>query len=189
MTTQLFHSILTLSNFLKLNLIDNSYKFNFFNNNYILKNNYYNTILNNNIEFHNLKCWNSRCFLDYHLENFNENNMIISLDFSINKEDINNPFIKINYLYVNNDYYDIKYKEYFNFEKRTKLLLESETKLIINSIISFIENIAKYKQIPKIIIDIHSNLERYEYELKELGFIINDKNNENPFWIKAEKII
>jgi len=189
MTIQLFHSILTLSNFLKLNLIDNSYKFNFLNKKYILKNNYYNTILNDNIEYHNLKCWNSICFFDYHMENFNDNNMIFSLDFSINKEEINETFIKINYLYVNNDYYDIKYNEYFNLEKRTKLLIESETKLIIKSLFSFIENIAKKENINKIIIDIHSNLERYEYELKELGFIINDKNTENSFWIQAEKII
>lgn len=191
MTIQLFHSILTMTNALRLNtnLNDKSYKFNFLNKNFILKNNYYNTIFSNSIEYHNIKCWNSRCFLNYHLENFNENNMIFSLDFLINKEDINNTFIKIDYLYVNNDYYDIKYNEYF---KKTNLILkESETKLIIKSLIYYIENIAKKENINKIIIDVHNNLERYNYELIDLGFILNNDiiSKLNPYWIQAEKFI
>jgi hypothetical protein len=181
MTIQLFHSILTLTNFLNYNI----YKKNVFNN-FVINNNNYKTILNNNIEYHNLKCWKSYCIFNNYMNNLNDNNMIYSLDFHVNKNDINNPFIKIDYLYVNNDFYDIKYNEFF--KNRNKLLKEDETKLIIKSLINFIEKLGKKEQIKKIIIDIHKNLERYEYELKDLGFIINDNDN-NHFWIQAEKII
>jgi hypothetical protein len=191
MTIQLFNSILIMTNALRLNNIinNNSYNFNFFNKNFILKNNYYNTIFSDSIEYHNLRCWNSRCFLNYQLENFNENNMIFSLDFFINKEDINNTFIKIDYLYVNNDFYTIKYNE---FLKKTNIILkDTETKLIIKSLIYYIENIAKKENINKIIIDVHNDLERYNYELIGLGFNLNNDIicKLNPYWIQAEKII
>ena len=53
------------------------------------------------------------------------------------------------------------------------------------------ENLGKNKNIKKIIIDVHNNLERYNYELKDLGFIINNNivNKINPYWIQAEKDI
>ena len=42
--------------------------------------------------------------------------------------------------------------------------------------------------INKITIDIHSNLNRYNYELKNEGFVITNKRcYSNPFWIEAEK--
>jgi hypothetical protein len=67
---------------------------------------------------------------------------------------------------------------------------DDETILIKKSIIKFIENFAIKENINKIIIDVHNNLERYNYELKDLGFILNyNINNINPYWIQAEKII
>ena len=112
--------------------------------------------------------------------------MIFSLDFNINKDDKKNPFIKIDYLYVNNDYNDL-----FNYKIKTNLLLNyDETKTIIKSLINYIENWGIKKNINKIIIDINSNLVRYNYELKDLGFIPTDKKCLfNPSWIEAEKII
>jgi hypothetical protein len=74
-----------------------------------------------------------------------------------------------------------------NFES---LLKNDETKLILKSLINFIENFAKKNNINKIVIDIHNNLERFNYELKNLGFIITEKISLiNPFWLEAEKII
>ena len=58
--------------------------------------------------------------------------MIFSLDFNINKDD---NIIKIDYLYVNNDFFDIKYKEYF--QNRNKILKHDETKLIIESFLVY----------------------------------------------------
>ena len=187
MTIQIFNSILTMTTALKLNINfnDNSYKKNYFNN-YILKHNNYNTIFSNTIEYHNLKCWKSRCFFNHYIDNYNDDNMIFSLDFNINKDD---NIIKIDYLYVNNDFFDIKYKDFF--QNRNKILKHDETKLIIESLIIFMENLGKNKNIKKIIIDVHNNLERYNYELKDLGFIINNNivNKINPYWIQAEKDI
>lgn len=182
MTIQLFNSILTIATTLKTN----EYKKNIFNN-YIFKHNYNTNIFSNSIEYHNLNCWKSYCIFDYCINNLNDENIIYSLNFNINKKDINNSFIKIDYLYVNNDYYDIKYNEYF---KRNNKLKEDETNLIIKSLMIYIENFAKKENINKIIMDVHINLERYNYELKDLGFILNyNINNINPYWIQCEKII
>ena len=69
------------------------------------------------------------------------------------------------------------------------LLVDEETTLIKISLLKFIENWAIKEKINKIIIDIHSNLERYNYELIDLGFIpnFNNKCKLNPYWIEAEK--
>ena len=191
MTIQLFQSILTMTTILKITTDFNSVipKSTIFNtplisNKYIVKHNKYNTMFRNSIEYHNLKCWKSYCIFNNYIDNFNELNTIFLLDFNINKNDINNPFIKIDYLYVNNDFNDKKYNEKIN------ILSNEETKLIIKSLINYIEIWAIKKNIKKIIIDIHSNLERYEYELKDLGFNPTEKKCLlNPFWIEAEKII
>ena len=85
---------------------------------------------------------------------------------------------------INNDFYDKKDKI------NKKILLDDETNLIRISLLKFIENWAIKENIHKIIIDIHSNLERYNYELLNLGFIPNfsKKCKLNTFWIEAEKI-
>ena len=193
MTIQLFNSILTMTTILKLTTDINSLvpKSTFFNipiisNRYIVKYNNYETIYRNSIIYHNLKCWKSYCIFNNYINNYNDDNMIFSLDFNINKDDKKNPFIKIDYLYVNNDYNDL-----FNYKIKTNLLLNyDETKTIIKSLINYIENWGIKKNINKIIIDINSNLGRYNYELKDLGFIPTDKKCLfNPSWIEAEKII
>lgn len=174
MTIQLFNSIFTITTILKLTTDINSIvpKSTFFNtpiisNRYVVKYNNYDTIYRNSIIYHNLKCWKSYCIFNYYIDNYNEDNIIFLLDFSINKEDKNNQFIKIDYLYVNND-----------------LLNYDETKTTIKSLINYIENWGIKKNINKIII------ERYNNELKELGFNPTDKKSLlNPSWIEAEKII
>ena len=62
-------------------------------------------------------------------------NTVFKVDFSINREDKNNAFIKIDYLYINNDFYDKLYK------LNTGLVLnDEETLLLKHSIFKFIEN-------------------------------------------------
>jgi len=200
MTIQLFNSILTMTTSLKLSTDIHAIipKHNFFNtpiysnNNYIVKHNNYNTRFRNSIEYHNIKCWKSKCISNYYIDNDNEDNTIFSLDFNINKDDINNHFIKIDYLEINNDFYDNKYTHYYDktYRIRNIIINDEENKLIRRSLINFIENWAIKENISKIIIDIHSNLERYNYELKDEGFIPTDKKCLlNPYWIEAEKII
>ena len=171
MTIQIFNSILSLSIALKSSKsFEQLSLFPIYSNKYILEH----EIFNN---YHNLKCWKSPCLFDCYLNCELENNIIFLLDININKN-----FIRINHLFVNNDYYD-KNTSY------NKLLNDEENKLILKNLIKFIENIAIKKNINKIIIDIHTNLNRYNNELKELGFIPNYKSIFNPYWIQAEKNI
>ena len=135
MAIQFFHSLLTLTAILRLSTDINSFvpKSTFFSNKYIVKHHKFNTIFRNSIEYHNLKCWKSYCIFNNYINNLNEDNMIFLLDFNINKEDINNPFIKIDYLIVKND----------------------ENKIIIKSLMNYIENWAIKENINKIIININ----------------------------------
>jgi hypothetical protein len=194
MTLQIFNSLLTMTSVLRLTTDLNSIpKKNILNtpilsNKFVVKHNYYNMIYKNNIEYHNLKCWKSICLFDFNLENQKDENLIFVLEFNINKDDINNQFIKIDNIIINNDFYDNKHNEIY--KNLFFHLNNDETKLISTNLITFLENYAIKNKINKIIIDIHSNLERFNYELKELGFIpTNRKCLLNPFWIEAEKII
>ena len=133
MVIQFFHSLLTLTIILRLSTDINSFvpKSTFFSNKYIVKHHKFNTIFRNSIEYHNLKCWKSYCIFNNYINNLNEDNMVFLLDFNINKEDINNPFIKIDYLIVKND----------------------ENKIIIKSLMNYIENWAIKEKIYKIIVN------------------------------------
>ena len=188
MTIHFVRSLLTLTNIIKLTtdidkILPAKHLLNsaLYSNNYIVEQNNYN--IRNLIEYHNIRCWKSNCIFNLYIENPDNDNMIFSLDFSINKDDINNTFIKIDYMNINNDFYDKKDKI------NKKILLDDETNLIRISLLKFIENWAIKENIHKIIIDIHSNLERYNYELLNLGFIPNfsKKCKLNTFWIEAEK--
>jgi hypothetical protein len=188
MTIHFVRSLLTLTNIIKLTtdidkILPAKHLLNtaLYSNNYIVEQNNYN--IRNLIEYHNIRCWKSNCIFNLYLENPDNDNIIFSLDFSINKDDINNTFIKIDYMNINNDFYDKKDKI------NKKILLDDETNLIRISLLKFIENWAIKENIHKIIIDIHSNLERYNYELLNLGFIPNfsKKCKLNTFWIEAEK--
>lgn len=192
MTIQLFNSILTMTTILKLStdinkILPKKHLFNtaIYSTNYIVEHNKYNTEFRNLNEYHNIKCWKSHCIFDYHIEDDNDNNRIFNLDFIINKEDVDNTFIKIDYLEINNDFYN---KKFFDYSNLRILLKNDEVKLIRISLINFIENWAIKKNIKKIIIELHSNLERYNEEFEELGFnIVENKKLLNQYWIEAMK--
>jgi hypothetical protein len=192
MTIQLFNSILTMTTILKLStdinkILPKKHLFNtaIYSTNYIVEHNKYNTEFRNLNEYHNIKCWKSHCIFDYHIEDENDNNRIFNLDFIINNEDVDNTFIKIDYLEINNDFYN---KKFFDYSNLRILLQNDEVKLIRISLINFIENWAIKKNIKKIIIELHSNLERYNEEFKDLGFnIVENKKLLNQYWIEAVK--
>ena len=168
MTIQLFNSLLAVSTNINKIILP----FVIFSNNFAFKQNYYNSI-----EYHNIKCWKSKCILNYRIEDDDNSNHIFKLNFSINdNNDNNDSFIKIDYLDINNVFYS----------KRKKILTNDKVKLV--RIIKFIENWAIKKNINKIIIDIHNNLDRYDEELKNIGFIITkNKCLLNHHWFIAEK--
>ena len=189
MTIQLFNSLAAMTTVLKVSTNINKFilPFFIFSNNFVLEHKYYNTKFRNSIEYHNIKCWKSKCILNYHIEDDYDNNRIFKLDFSINNDDTNknNSFIKIDYIDINNDFYN---RKYYYYSKTKKLLNNDEVKMIRMSLIKFIENWALKKNINKIIMDIHSNLERYNEEFKDLGFIITEnKCLLNHYWVVIEK--
>ena len=189
MAIQLFNSLVDMTSLLRISTNINKFiiPFVIFSNNFVLKHSDYNIKFRNSVEYHNIKCWKSNCVLNYHIEDEDDNNRIFKLDFTINNDnnDNNDSFIKIDYLDINNDFYNRKYNYYY---KLNSLLTNDEVKLVRMSLIKFVENWAIKKNIKKIIMDIHSNLERYNEELKDLGFIITEnKCLLNPYWIIAEK--
>ena len=134
------------------------------------------TINNNYINIHS---WKSKCLYNMYFDDYSNDNKIFTLDLKINKD-----IIKIKYLSINNDYYEktLGIQNYLNDE---------ETQQIKTFIFDYIMSYSKENNIKKITIDIHSNLKRYNYELKDKGFVPNYKIKcySNPCWIKAEKNI
>ena len=215
MTIQLFNSLVDMTSLLRISTNINKFILSFviFSNNFALKHSDYNIKFLNSVEYHNIKCWKSNCILNYHIKDKDEDdNRIFKLDFTINdnndNNDNNDSFIKIDYLDINNDFYNKKYnyyyisdynnyisyynkkynKKYNYYYKSNSLLTNDEVKMVRISLIKFVENWGIKKNIKKIIIDIHSNLERYNEELKDLGFnITENKCLLNPYWFIAEK--
>lgn len=137
------------------------------------------TDITSNKKSYSLRCWLSTCLFNFYTENKNYDNTIFSLDLIENDKNI-----KIDYLEINNDYYD---KEH-NFNK--KILSDNEVLILKKAIFDYIENFAISKNKNKIIIDIHNNMKRYDKELKEEGFVnTNNKCIDNPFWYEAVKEI
>ena len=114
----------------------------------------------------------------YTVEAYKYTNVILNANYNINRDNI-----KIEYLYINNDYYANKFNE--------KLILtDYEYISLKEAIFNYIEMTAYKNGKTKLIIDIHNNMERYEYELKDIGFIKTDRRClDNSFWYEAEKIL
>ena len=134
---------------------------------------------------YNYLCWKSRCISNMYIDEYSYNRKLFTLDFTITKD-----IIKIKHLSINSDYNDKNSKTYNNDNNRIKLK-EEETTEIKKFVFYLIEEIATKNNINKVVIDIHTNLERYNNELKDEGFIANYDNKYylNPNWIQAEKII
>jgi len=143
------------------------------------------TINNNYINIHS---WKSKCLYNMYFDDYSNDNKIFTLDLKIIKD-----IIKIKHLSINNDYYDKTLDNYRhnNIKKYLNKLTDEETQQIKTFIFDYIMSYSKENNIKKIVIDIHSNLERYNHELKDEGFVPNYeiKCYSNPYWIKAEKII
>jgi hypothetical protein len=137
------------------------------------------TISNNYINIHS---WKSKCLYTIYFDDYSNDNKIFTLDLKINKD-----IIKIKHLSINNDYYE----KTLGIQNYLNKLNDEETQQIKTFIFDYIMSYSKENNIKKIVIDIHSNLERYNHELKDEGFVPNYeiKCYSNPYWIKAEKNI
>ena len=139
---------------------------------------------------YNYLCWKSKCLYNIYFDEYSYYRKIFALDFNITKD-----MLKIKHLAINNDYNDKNsYTNYYNkydYDKDKVTLTDEESTEVKIYVFDLIKNIAIKKNVKKIIIDIHSNLERYNYELKTEGFIPNYdiKCYDNPYWIRAEKLL
>jgi hypothetical protein len=162
-------------------------------NTYNLKNNKTNIIyskkiilktdINNFNNIYSFKAWSDSVihFLNVNIYTtiYDTYNYIFNLDLIENNDNI-----KIKDLSINNDYYSNKNYIY------NKLLSDNEFLSLKKSIFNYIEDFAISKNKSKIIIDIHTNMKRFNYELKDEGFIItNIFCNDNYYWCEAVKEI
>ena len=93
----------------------------------------------------------------------------------------NDDNIKIEYLSINNDYHS---------KNKNNLLSDYEFLSLKRSIFNYIEDFAISKNKTKIIIDIHTNMKRFNYELKDEGFVnSNNRCIDNYYWFEAVKKI
>ena len=132
-----------------------------------------------------IQCWKSKTFSNFYFDKYEHNkNSIYNLEF---KTDNNN--IKIERLRINNDYYFNNY--YYNncYEWKNKIITNDEYKMVKTSIFDYLINLGKENNYKKIIINVHPNLERFNYELKDEGFIIENKLSDNYFFKEAIKPI
>jgi hypothetical protein len=174
-----FNNIFIFNTFNSLTNSLNNYNSNFVQSPNIFLNDKY--ILGECIEDYNLKyirIWKSKACFNYYFNKMHmTDNLIACLDYTIN-----NDHIKIEYLSISDDF-DINYR-------KNIILNDNDAIELKNSLILYIENIAKINNLNKIIIDVHNNLKYYNKYFKDNNFIITDKRcNDNPFWIETEKII
>lgn len=185
MSIKMFDTLLNLTTMLSnAHFIKSKNKYEYYSDlNTLFKNSYTNKIILKQHQLNNLymlRCWKSKCFYNYILDDHTNTNFIGGINYNIDKE---NDYIKIEYLTVNNDYYNRKYNNPI-------ILNEYECQELKRSLIKYMENIAIYNNISKIIIDVHSNLLRYNEEFLEEGFIITQRCSiDNPLWIEIEKYV
>jgi hypothetical protein len=148
---------------------------NFCNERYIIRKNFDSE---NNDDKNVLRIWKTNTVFDYWYDNYSSQNFIASL-YYIKKE----KEIKIDYLDVN----DSDYPRFETDEKSPEMLDDIESKEIVNSLIEFLENIAKKEKKEKIIIDVHKNLYIYNKYYSIKGFVVTNRQcNENRNWFEAE---
>ena len=126
-----------------------------------------------------IRIWKSKAFFNYHFNDMDiTDNLIGCLDYKIENDNI-----KIDYLSISDNFDNI-------LPKKKIILKDEDANELKNSLIKYLENIAKKNNLNKIIIDVHNNLRYYNKYYKDIGFILTDvKCNDNPYWIETEKNI
>jgi len=110
-----------------------------------------------------------------------DNEIIACLDFIIKKDNIT-----IEYLSIENEDF---HKDYYNELSGKKVNNEIKEK-IKKILLEYVYKIAKKNNINLILLDVHSNLKKYNREYKKEGFILsNNRCLDNHYWIESYKII
>jgi hypothetical protein len=128
-------------------------------------------------KIYSFNSWFGTFIYGFYVNIIDNYNYIFSLDLIENDDNI-----KIEHLSINNDYYYSK--------NNNKFLTDNEVLILKKSIFNYIEDFAISKNKTKIIIDIHQNMKRFTYELKDEGFInSNNRCIDNYYWYEAVKEI
>jgi hypothetical protein len=155
-------------------------------NTYNLKNNKTNNIYSKKIilkkeilsdnKIHSFNSWFGTFIYGFYVNIKDTYKYIFNLDLIENDDNI-----KIEYLSINNDYHS---------KNKNNLLSDYEFLSLKRSIFNYIEDFAISKNKTKIIIDIHTNMKRFNYELKDEGFVnSNNRCIDNYYWFEAVKKI
>jgi hypothetical protein len=114
-------------------------------------------------------------------------NIIACLDYIITDKAVD-----IDYLWINSRDFNKHYSNYNDiYNKNNNINVNFEEKeQIKKSLLNHSYNVAKFNNLDKVKIDVHSNLYKYEREYKNEGFILsNIRCVDNPYWIEAHKNI
>lgn len=135
-----------------------------------------------------VRIWKTNSVLNYWYTDFtnsNRNDFIAAFDYIINDD-----FIKIDYIYINDKSSQIcnNYSDY---------LSDEEVIQIKKAIFIYIENLAKVNNVfsntankKKIIVDVHNNLKLFNEYYKPEGFQLTDRRSlDNKNWIISEKVL
>jgi hypothetical protein len=114
-----------------------------------------------------IQIWKTKSLFDYWYDDYSISNFIACIDYNIN-----DTYIKINHLGMNDTYLD----EYISED-------------LVKNIVNFIKIVANKENKLKIILDVHENLKMYLKYYYYIGFKPNNnKCKNNPYWIETELI-
>lgn len=119
--------------------------------------------------------WKTKVLFDYWYNSFDQcgQNLIATLNYSIN-----DSFIKINHLYIN----DGRHPNLYN-----SLLDENESEDLVKWLIHYLKKITILLEKKKITMDVHENLRIFEKYYYYIGFeLTNQVSKDNPFWLEVE---
>lgn len=134
-------------------------------------------VIVNKERVNSIRIWKTKSLLDYWYDDFsNTRSFLAALDYTLQDD-----YVKIEYVNINDIEcpvpYDIK-------------LTDEEADKIMNSLIQFMKIVARTEEKPKIILDVHHNLHKYNQYFKNRGFLATEtKSLDNPFWIETEFIL
>jgi len=132
---------------------------------------------------YSIRIWKSNSILDVWYDRLTSRNFIAALDYELFDD-----YVKIDYLKPNDaeNSNNLSYGCISNYEHLT----DYDAKEVVNSMIKYVENIARQNNKNKIVLDVHGNLRIFNKYYAENGFIVTDRKCcDNPFWKETEKMV
>lgn len=122
-----------------------------------------------------IRIWKTNINSNLYIENMDKDNCVASLDYFIGYNTIEIEYVNIQDRQCSKMIDD---KLYFSCNEKT---------LFIHSLLIYIGNIAKEKNIKKIIVGVHPNLKAYNQYYKHEGFVLTkNRSKSNKYNMEAE---